>query len=230
MITMNEESAIKMQIEEIFSRCGKNTPIIIVDSSSDKTPQIAENLGAKVIRQYPPKGYGKAMKIALMEAAKNYDVVVSMDCDMTYPAECINVFVSLIDEGWDCVSGSRLSGSNKGMPLLNKIANILFANFVLILFGYKTSDLTTGMRAYKSEVINSINWVPLRFFPCELALRIHQARYKICDYPIEYRERIGEVKMRKFRDLMLLLQAIFYCKFTKVPLLKNKNVKEEVNK
>ena len=228
MITMNEEEPIKLQIEEIRSKTYPNVPIIIVDSSTDNTPKIAESMGVKVIRQFPPKGYGKAMKIGLLEAANEYDAIVTLDCDMTYPAENINKFISLLEEGWDCVSASRLLISTKAMPLLNKLGNKLFANFVGLLFGYKTTDLTTGMRAYKSKVINSIEWVPLRFFPAELALRIHQARYKICEKPIEYKERIGEVKMRKVRDLLLLLQAIFYCKFTFVPLKQNIPKKAEV--
>ena len=230
MITMNEEEPIRLQIEEIRSKTYANIPIIIIDSSIDNTPKIAESMGVRVIRQFPPKGYGKAMKIGLLEAAKEYDAMVTLDCDMTYPAENINKFISLLEEGWDCVSASRLLISNKAMPLLNKLGNKLFANFVGLLFGYKTTDLTTGMRAYKSRVIDSIEWVPLRFFPAELALRIHQAGYKICEQPIEYKERIGQVKMRKVRDLLLLLQAIFYCRSTPVPLKQNihKKVKEKV--
>ncbi len=221
MITLNEEEAIEKQVNEIRTRVNFNIPILIVDSSSDKTPEIAEKLGVKIIRQYPPQGYGKAMKIGLLETAKDYDVVITMDCDMTYPSERINEFISLIEEGWDCVSANRLNGENKAMPLLNKIGNIFFACFVGLLFGYKTSDLTTGMRAYRSEVIKSIKWLPLRFFPCELALRIHQAGYKICDLQIEYKERVGKVKMQKVRDFLLLVQSIFYCRFTNVQIVKN---------
>ncbi len=228
MITMNEEKAIKQQIEEIHLNVNPKIPILIIDSSCDNTPQIAKSMGVKVIRQFPPQGYGKAMKIGLLEAAKDFEAVVTMDCDLTYPAKDINNFISLLEKGFDCVSGSRLKGSNKGMPFLNKLGNLFFATLVQFLFGLKTSDLTTGMRAYKSDILTSINWVPLRFFPCELALRIHQGGYKTCEIPIEYTKRIGEVKMRKFRDLMLLVQAILYCKFIPVTFTKSTKLKEEV--
>ena len=228
MITMDEEPAIKLQVEEIQRQTFPDVPIIIVDSSKDKTPEIAESLGVKVIRQFPPKGYGKAMKIGLLEACKSYDAVITLDCDMTYPASKIKEFVSLLEEGFDCVSASRLLGSNEGMPALNRLGNWLFASFVSVLFGYHTTDITTGMRAYKAKVLSSIDWVPLRFFPCELALRIHQAGYKICERPIEYGERIGEVKMRKIRDLLLLIQAILYCRFTRVPVIKENKEKVSV--
>lgn len=219
MITMNEEQAIRPQVEELRAQLGTDTPILIVDSSTDKTPEIAKNLGVKVLRQFPPKGYGKAMKIALLEAAKDYEAIITMDCDMTYPANAIQGFLSLLQEGYDCVSGSRLLGANAGMPSLNKLGNWFFAHLTRFLFNYKTTDLTTGMRAYQAKVIKAIDWLPLRFFPAELALRISQAGFKITEVPIEYGERIGEVKMRKLRDTLLLFQAIFYCRLTRVPRL-----------
>jgi len=49
----------------------------VVDSSADSTAQIAESLGAKVIRQFPPKGYGPAMDTALRSAAGK--VVITME-------------------------------------------------------------------------------------------------------------------------------------------------------
>jgi len=222
MITMNEEEPVRLQIEEIRRTVRPDIPILIVDSSTDKTPEIAEAMGVRVIRQFPPKGYGKAMKIALLEAAKDYEAVVTLDCDMTYPADRINEFIGLLDQGYDCVSGSRLLGSNKGMPALNKLGNWLFARLVQLLFGYNTTDLTTGMRAYRSSYLQSIEWVPLQFFPCELALRLYQAGAKIIEKPIEYADRVGDVKMQKLRDTLLLFQAIFHCRFTRVPWLRQR--------
>lgn len=227
MITMNEESAIQRQIAAIRSQFDTNIPILIIDSSTDKTADIAKSMGVNVIQQLPPQGYGKAMALGLKEAAKKYDILITMDCDLTYPAEKIAEFIALIQDGWDCVSGNRMQGSNQGMPYLNQFGNWLFAKLVYVLFGYNTTDLTTGMRAYRSEVIRSIQWVPLQFFPAELVLRIFQSNYKIYDCPIEYETRVGEVKMRKGRDLFLLLQAIFYCKYN--PVVCNSDHQQDKN-
>jgi glycosyltransferase involved in cell wall biosynthesis len=211
MLTMNEEAAVSQQIEEIRKQAGSDIPILIVDSSSDRTADVAARLNAKVVRQFPPRGYGKAMLIGQQEAAKLADIIVTMDCDMSYPAGRIAEFVQLIEQGYDCVSGSRMSGPNQGMPLLNQTANRFFAFLVRWLFGYKVTDLTTGMRAYRSSVITSIEWVPLRFFPAEQGLRLHQAGCKVVEVPIEYQLRVGDVKMRKVRDTIALLQAIYHC-------------------
>ena len=58
---------------------------------------------------------------------------------------------------------------------------------------------------------SDIEWVPLRFFPAEQALRLHQAGCRILEVPIEYRLRIGDVKMQKVRDTIALVKAILHC-------------------
>lgn len=212
MLTMNEEAAVAHQIEEIRKQAGSETQIIIVDSSTDRTPELAANLGAKVIRQFPPRGYGQAMLAGQSEAAKDADIIVTLDCDMTYPAQRIPEFIKLIEqEGYDCVSGSRIIGSNEGMPLLNRLGNQAFALIVRLLFGFRITDLTTGMRAYRSSAVRNIEWVPLRFFPAEQGLRMHQAGYRVIEVPIEYGLRLGDVKMRKVRDTLALFKAIYHC-------------------
>lgn len=212
LLTMNEEPAVALQIDELRAKLGPDAPILIVDSSSDRTPEIAAAKGVRVLRQFPPVGYGKAMKLAQMTAAADCDVVVTMDCDLTYPADKVPELVRLIEQdGWDCVSGARISGSNEGMPLLNRIGNIVFAALARAMFGIATADLTTGMRAYRASVITSIEWVPLRFFPAEQAIRIHQAGYRMTEIPVGYAVRIGEVKMQKLRDTLALLKAFWHC-------------------
>jgi glycosyltransferase involved in cell wall biosynthesis len=218
MLTMNEEAAVARQIEEIRKQAGPEIPIVIVDSSSDQTPEIAAGLGATVIRQFPPRGYGRAMLAGQLEAAKLAGVIVTMDCDTTYPAERIPEFIALVEQGYDCVSGSRMNGSSVSMPLLNRLGNRAFALLVRFLFKNPTTDLTTGMRALRSSVVTGIEWVPLRFFPAEQGLRIHQAGFRIVEVPIEYRVRIGEVKMRRVRDTVALFKAIYHCWRTPVRL------------
>src|SRR5437899_1183318 len=68
--------------------------VLVVDSSSDRTAEIAGELGARVIKQFPPKGYGVAMDTALRSASGK--VVVTLDCDDTYPADMIPVLARLV--------------------------------------------------------------------------------------------------------------------------------------
>ena len=98
MITLNEERAVAKVVEDI-RRVVPGAEIFLVDSSSDRTAQIAQQLGCRVFKQFPPKGYGPAMDRAVRDARG--DVVVTLDCDDTYPVEEIPRLVSMIEDGWD---------------------------------------------------------------------------------------------------------------------------------
>jgi glycosyltransferase involved in cell wall biosynthesis len=128
MISMNEEKAVAGVISDIRSALdGRDYEIVIVDSSRDATPQIAERLGARVLRQFPPQGYGRAMARVLKESRG--DVVVTMDCDGTYPARQIASIADMVLKGeCDLVNASRLERKPSAMPWAN-----YFANWVLAL-------------------------------------------------------------------------------------------------
>src|SRR5262245_1727011 len=95
MITMNEEKAIAKVIGDI-RRVTPEAEILVVDSSKDRTAEIAEELGARVIKQFPPKGYGPAMDLALRSGTGK--VVVTLDCDDTYPTEDIPRLAKIVLE------------------------------------------------------------------------------------------------------------------------------------
>ena len=75
MITMNEEGAVAKVIRDI-QRVAPDAEVLLVDSSKDRTAEIAQELGARVIKQFPPQGYGPAMDRAVREASG--DVVITL--------------------------------------------------------------------------------------------------------------------------------------------------------
>lgn len=192
MGTRNEEKAIEKVIKDIKEVTNSKAEIVVVDGSNDRTPDIASNLGAKVIRQ-EPKGYGVAVKLALMSATR--DIIITTDCDDTYPMEDIPKFVKLINEGYDVVSGSRSSKNIDTMPIFNRFGNWFFATITSILYGVRVTDVTTGMRAYKRDVIHNIDWTENVGLSAELLFRPALRKYKIIEVPIDYRERLGDTKL-----------------------------------
>ena len=61
MISMNEQEAVGKVIADIqAATAGRDVEILVVDSSKDRTPEIAAAAGARVVRQFPPQGYGLA--------------------------------------------------------------------------------------------------------------------------------------------------------------------------
>jgi len=210
-ITLNEERAIGKVIADIKAAAG-DCEIVVVDSSSDRTPEIAESMGARVIRQ-EPRGYGVAMRTALLSGEG--DIVITTDCDDTYPMHMIPEFVAGIEEGYDIVSGSRLAGCLKPahMPFVNWFGNWLFAAMTSTLYGFRTTDVTTGMRAYRKEVLHSIEWETNYALPAELVIRPHLAGRRIKEIAIPYRERVGDITLNKWRSGKAFLRGIAKYRF-----------------
>jgi glycosyltransferase involved in cell wall biosynthesis len=212
MITMNEERAVARVIEEIRRAVG-NAEVLIVDSSRDSTPDVAERMGARVIRQFPPRGYGPAMDLALRSAKGQ--VVVTLDCDGTYPAEDIPRLARLVlEDGFDLVDGSRLLGRPAAMPRINYLANFGFALLASALFLRRITDLHSGMRAYRKSLIDELRYRPQgAALPVELLLRPIRMGKRVKIVGIDYRPRIGESTMRPLESAWWTVKRIFRARF-----------------
>ena len=207
MLTLNEENAIEKVVNDIRRVCGP-CEIVIVDSSSDRTPEIAEALGCKVIRQYPPKGYGNAFDAGLKAASG--EVIVTLDCDDTYPVEAIPNLLSKAKEGFDVVSASRLPRRPSTMRLANYIANWIFAKLCFFICGVTTTDVHTGMRAYTSQLVRDFTYDPIGMaLPVELYVGPVRAGYKCTEIFIEYRDRIGDSKLDPIPGTIWTLKRIW---------------------
>jgi len=213
MITMNEEEAITKVVEDIRKHVPE-AEILIVDSSKDKTPQLAEALGIKVIRQFPPRGYGPAMDLALRSASG--DIVVTMDCDNTYPACMIPELCSYITkDGYDLIDGSRLKHKPEAMPWINYIANAGFALMASLLFLTWITDLHSGMRAYRKTMIDELKYNPYgAALPVELLLRPIKMGYKVKVVFIDYFERVGKSTMKPLESAWWTLKRILSVRLT----------------
>jgi glycosyltransferase involved in cell wall biosynthesis len=213
MITRNEEKAIGKVIADI-RRVVPEAEILVVDSSTDRTAEIAGELGAKVIKQFPPQGYGPAMDTALRSGSGQ--VVVTLDCDDTYPAERIPDLARLVlDDGYDVVDGSRLKSKPPAMPWLNYFANYGFALMASVLFGNRLTDLHSGMRAYRKSLIDSLHYQPRgAALPVELLLRPLKMGKRLKVVFIEYRERIGQTTMRPLESAWWTLRRIVNVRFS----------------
>jgi len=192
MGTYNEEAAIGTVLSDIEQVTDGRAEVVCVDGSTDRTPEIAREKGARVIEQ-EPQGYGVAVREALLAADR--PVVVTTDCDDTYPMERLPAFLDAINEGYDVVSGDRLYHGADAMPGFNRFGNRAFAGLASLLAGERVHDTTTGMRAYRREVIRKIEWTENTGLSAELLLRPLVRGYDVRELPIEYRERAGETKL-----------------------------------
>jgi len=207
MISLNEELAIKKVVLDI-QRVLPKAEIVLVDSSTDNTANIAEALGCVVVRQLPPQGYGRAMDKAFKTASG--DIIITMDCDDTYPVESIKVLLEYIASGYDLVSGSRLIGRPKNMPLENYIANRLFAFLALVICGVRSTDVHTGMRAYRKTLLSSLPYyADAPALPVELQVAPAALGFRCIEIPIEYRMRLGESKLNRLSSTLWTVKRLW---------------------
>jgi Glycosyl transferase family 2 len=198
MISMNEAGAVGRVVDEILAQA-PGAEVLLVDSSKDETPDIARAKGARVVRQFPPRGYGPAMWRLLTEATT--DVIVTMDCDGTYPADKILELHRRIEEGADLVNATRTRSRPKAMPLANYIANRVFAGTARVLHGLPTTDIHSGMRAYRTSMLRALDLVTAaKALPVDLLVVPARLGYHVVEVEIPYFERVGETTLNRYDD------------------------------
>lgn len=198
MLTMDEEESIEPMIAEI-RRYAPDAKILCVDSSRDRTPEIARRLGARVLRQVPPRGHGPAMELLMYSAAKESDLLIYLDCDFTYPADMIPVVRRIVEEeGADMVNCARTRTRPEAMPVPNYLANRAFAGMAHALHGVPTCDVHSGMRAYRTSMIRAFDFDGEGdALPIDTLLWPAKCGYRVVEMPIAYNERVGQSKLRK---------------------------------
>lgn len=91
--------------------------------------------------------------------------------------------------------GDRLYHGADAMPTINRLGNAAFALLASALVGERVHDTTTGMRAYRREVVESIEWTENTGLSAELLIRPLLRGYAVRETPIEYRKRAGETTL-----------------------------------
>ncbi|HEX9160749.1 MAG TPA: glycosyltransferase family 2 protein [Thermoanaerobaculia bacterium] len=207
MITMNEEGAIAKVVDDI-RRAAPDAEILVVDSSRDRTAEIAEGLGCRVIRQFPPQGYGPAMDRAVREGSG--DVVVTLDCDDTYPVDMIPELVRRVAAGADLVNTTRVKRRPKAMPLANFLANRVFALGARVLHGLRTTDVHSGMRAYRKSMIERVRWNARGpALPVDMLVIPYRMGFRVEEVPIDYRERVGTTTLNRWASTVWTFKRLW---------------------
>jgi glycosyltransferase involved in cell wall biosynthesis len=154
----NEEKTIA----SVILRAQKQVDTVVVcdDGSQDMTAEIAQSLGAVVIRHEHNLGYGSAIQ-SLFEKARalDADALVTLDADGQHNADEIQTLVQAVTEGKaDIAVGSRLINGNSGIPLYRRFG-IKF--LTRITNGNKKdqslTDAQSGFRVYNRRAIKGLD-------------------------------------------------------------------------
>jgi dolichol-phosphate hexosyltransferase len=196
---LNEEEGIGLTIFEL-KKTLKHPRILVVDGrSSDRTVEVAKNMGADVVLQ-DGLGKGDALAKAIEHSDLAVDYVVITDADYTYPAEHVPGMIRILERNPDVgmVCGNRF---NSNLHLDKMYDVFYFGNRVIaflhnLLNGVSLVDPLTGLRVVRAEILR--NWkVKSKGFDVEVELNHHVERegFAIVEVPIKYRERLGEKKL-----------------------------------
>lgn len=205
MPTLNEEEGIRECIERIQNgteEFGITTEIIISDSSTDRTPKIAREMGARVVE--PDKGgYGYAYRYAFERTRGDY--IAIGDADTTYDFEDLPRLLGPVVHGdADMVMGSRLEGEIKpgAMPTLHQyIGNPLLTKFLNVFYGAGVSDAHSGFRVMSRDAWETLDCNTTGMeFASEMIMEAGAKNLTIEEVPITYHEREGEATLESFRD------------------------------
>lgn len=187
--TLNEEDAVEHVIKQIHQHLkGFEYEVIVVDSGTDNTANLASKCGAEVYN-VSFHGYGNQVRYGLERATGN--ILTIVDCDGTYPIECIPHFIAIIESGFDMVTGNRLNNGQKNIPILNRLANKIFSTMIQYYYGIKILDISTGMKVFRKDLMDKIELISDCELPVELLLKSAQNNFLITEVSINYYERIG---------------------------------------
>ncbi len=197
---LNEEEGIGLTISELYDALGNSCVLVVDGKSTDRTVEIARNLGAQIVIQ-DGKGKGNALAKGLEHLDLTVDYVVITDADYTYPAHYIPEMIRLLEQNPDVgmVCGNRFNGHVDPNALHDMFyfGNRLIAFTHNFLNGIALEDPLTGLRVVRSELLR--NWrIKSEGFDVEVELNNHIVRrgFGIIEIPINYRERLGEKKLK----------------------------------
>jgi glycosyltransferase involved in cell wall biosynthesis len=201
---LNEERTIGeciTKIQKVFHDNAINGEIIVADSSTDRTTEIAKSLGAKVFRE-EKSGYGNAYLTGFKYAQGRF--IVMGDADNTYDFYQIPNLIEPLKDGADFVIGSRFKGTihpGSMAPLHRYIGNPVLTLMINIIFGTHFSDTHSGFRAITREALDLLNLKTGGMeFASEMLVMASKEHLKIVEVPIDYYPRETPSKLHSFAD------------------------------
>jgi dolichol-phosphate mannosyltransferase len=208
----NEEGCIVPTIESISQILEQKKIayeiLVVNDNSRDKTEELlqqlnSENSQVRYINNYYPNGFGFAVRCGL----ENFqgDAVAIVMADSSDAPENIVDYYYKLQEGYDCVFGSRFIKGGKVIDypthklLVNRLANL----FIQILFGLKFNDTTNAFKAYRREVIEGISPLLSHHFnlTVEIPLKAIIRGYSYTIMPITWQNRATGVSKLKLKEM-----------------------------
>ncbi|MBI5395384.1 MAG: glycosyltransferase family 2 protein [Verrucomicrobia bacterium] len=209
---LNEEASIATTVAAVRTALegrGIAHEIIVVDDGSrDRTGQVAELAGVRVIHHPQPGGYGRSLKDGIHAA--RYDVIAITDADGTYPNDCLpDLYEPVARGGFDMVVGARTGALFHG-GIFKMPARWAFIWLSRYASGTDIPDVNSGLRVFRKALVERFQHTISDGFSftttITLAALLNGCFVKYV--PISYGRRTGKSHVRYRRDMLRALQIL----------------------
>lgn len=206
----NEEHGITGVIESVrraFERSSTEPEILVVDDgSADRTAELAEQAGARVIRHNGNRGYGEALKTGIQHATHEWVAII--DADGSYPADQIPALAEHLARA-DMVVGARTKAES-AIPLVRRPAKAVLTWLASYLTESTIPDLNSGLRLFRRRLaLEFLHILPSGFsFTTTITMAALNNGYTVDYVPVDYLQRTGRSKIRPVRDTLNFLMLI----------------------
>lgn len=211
--TYNEEGSIADCIKRLPAMPWSRE-IMVVDNSSDRTPEIVRSMpGVRLEHYRPAQGKGHAIWRGMRAARGKFIVICDVDMD---PAELLPVVKPLFDDQADFVNSSRLILPMEpgAMSFTHRVGNTLFAVSMSILTCRRFTDVFCGFKAWRADLLKADQFHENAWPDLELLFNARRGGLRIVEVPVRYTKRqFGASKMHTWRHgwnlLCMMLRLAF---------------------
>ncbi|MDH4195345.1 MAG: glycosyltransferase family 2 protein, partial [Nitrospirota bacterium] len=172
---------------------------------------LADRTRVRVLTHLKNKGKGAALKTGFQLARG--EIVIVQDADLEYsPQDYPRLLEPLLTDRADVVYGSRFLGASEGKwPISFYLGNKVFTALTNAATGLSLTDVWTGYKVFKKEVLEDITLEESRFeMELELTLKVAQRNWRVMEVPISYTPRSkAEGKKIRWRDGIQSIKTLF---------------------
>ncbi len=209
---LNEEEGIQLVLRDIPDFVDET--IVVDNNSTDRTPDVAAQMGAIVIKEEFP-GYGRAYKKGFSIATG--DILITLDGDHSYPVNGISYLLeAFLHLKVDFLNASRFPVRDpRAMSFKHKCGNLALSLAMSVLFFRWVQDSQSGMWVFRRKILESMDLVADGMaFSEEIKIEALLNRgIRFGEISILYTSRTGEVKLNPWRDGWQNLVFLFRKRF-----------------